>query len=314
MNILIVANHYAICSARYMTDAFTRLGHTVKHVGKPMGRAIWGLTLPERYVWTPDSDVDLYCDNSDGWSVCGPEFDLIIVMDSDPTILDDVPNWAYHSVMSPVIVYGVDNHVRDYRRPYFDHYFLAHRNVSVMAWGVDHPFNKPYPDMTHLPCAYDPVYFTPSTIPYAEREYDVCMIGYMYPQRWDVANRLKAAGVKVLAGTGLVYESCAAAYQNSRISLCLSVAGDVAQRVFETAACGCVIVSDKCADFDLLKPPGIWLIENDPVAEIQAILADPDTAQNMAAQSTMWANNAHRWDNRAQVIVEWVERTQKGGE
>lgn len=319
MNILIVASHYAVCSARYAADAFTRRGHTVRHIGPEMGRTIWGLTLPERYVWTPD-DIGIPSALKADWA------NLVIVMDSDPAVLDWVKEWHH----SAIIVWGVDNHVRDYRRAWFEHYFLAHRNVSVMEWLSPtasltqyfqvHPEKRPalfptevqeYTDMTHLPCAYDPTLHTPSPIPFEDREYDVCMIGVMYPHRWAIVQALRAAGFKVLAGTGLVYDSYVRAYQNSRISLCLSSNGDVAQRVFETAAMGCVVMSDDCPDFQLLKPKGFWLLDDtEPETVVQAVkdvLHEPEHAQVMIERAQAWVQ-PHTWDNRAAEIEAWYER------
>jgi glycosyltransferase involved in cell wall biosynthesis len=290
VNILIVCNHYAVCSARYASAAFERLGHTVKHIGPAMGRNIWGLTLPPEYVWEPDGNLNDFHE----WP------DLVVVMDSDPAILqawgDD---W---NGLSDMVVWGVDDHVRDYRREWFDHYFLAHRNVSVMDWQAD---------MTHLPCSYDPTLHTPSPIPFEERAYDVCMIGVMYEHRWQLVQALRDAGFKVLAGTGLVYESYAQAYQNARISLCLSSNGDVAQRVFETARMGCVVMSDNCADYPVLKPDGIWLLDDlTPEIVVQAVrdvLHEPEHAQAMIARSMAWAE-PFSWDNAARKVVDWYER------
>lgn len=299
MKILIVANHYPVCSARYAADAFARLGHEVRHVGPAMGRSIWGLELPERYAWEPH-DIPF------------EDPDLVIVMDSDPALLDGT-NLAKLNTC-PVVVWGVDNHVRDYRRPWFNHYFLAHRNVSVTDWywlGGAFSEHDMRPDMTHLPCAYDPTVFTPSTIPWAEREYDVAMIGVMYPQRWEAVQQLRAAGLKVIAGTGLVYENMAAAYQNSRISLCLSATGDVGQRIFESAACGCVVVSDECEDFGLLDAKFLNQVSYDEtvVEAAQHILGQPAAAGAQLAQQLAWVKS-HTWDARAQVIADWLVNRQ----
>lgn len=291
MNILIVANHYAVCSARYAADAFKRLGHTVRHIGPAMGRDIWGLTLPERYVWEPDDNP-----LEDHWRP-----DLRVIMDSDPAILDRNLGYA-----EPTVVWGVDNHVRDYRRPYFYHYFLAHRHVSVMDWRED---------MTWLPCCYDPVVHTPSSIPYFEREYDVCMIGVMYPQRWALVKRLRDAGLKVLAGMGLVYDGYVQAYHNSRIALCASSNGDLALRVFEGAAMGCCVLSDMVADLvheDTNTAMGLagfclYQDENELLAQALELAREPIGEQ--AAQRMQRSVQAHTWDARVQTIVDWKGKT-----
>lgn len=287
MNILIVANHYAVASGRYAKHALKRLGHDVRTYGPEHGRNIWSMQVKPAHVWHHEPPLF-------GW-----EPDMVLVMDSDPAMLNTAQGFT-----CPVYVWGVDNHVRDYRRSWIKHYFLAHHTPSVMDWRDD---------MTHLPCAYDPALHVPSPIPYTEREYDVCMIGVMYPQRWEMVQALKDAGLKVLAGTGLLYEDYVAAYHNSRIALNLSFNGDVAQRVFETAAMGNVVMSDRCADYALLKPDGFWLIDSTDkiVDEARAILAAPDEAQRMIERSLAWVK-PHTWDNRAQVIIDWHEERTNG--
>lgn len=314
MNILLVYNHFCVSSGRYMTDAFKRVGHNVRHIGPAHGRDIWGMQVDAKYVHEPDTINP----ESGYWP------DLIVVMDSDPHILDMYNRRDEFSHNPPLVVYGVDNHVRDYRRPWFDHYFLAHRGVSVMDWWAggfdfcDTLVGIPKTDMTWLPCAYDPTIFTPSPIPYAEREWDVCMIGVMYPQRWALVNALKAAGLKVYAGTGLLFEDYAAAYHNARISLCVSAAGDVAQRVFETAAMGCLVVSDECADFERLRVDGIVAAPQGTLAEQVIHLAkspdanDPDGYIQRAIQRSMTWVRPNSWDARAQVMIDWLEKRQAG--
>lgn len=320
MNIMIVANHFAVCSARYAAEAFTRLGHTVRHVGRPMGRDIWGTQVPQEYVWGPDN--------------VGADFDadIWIVMDSDPAILDHyvtpLPNFK-----KPIIVWGVDNHVRDYRRPYFDHYFLAHKRVSVMDWNEVHYADKiswktgspeivdsitaHNPDMTWLPCAYDPVRFPPSPIPWEQREYDVCMIGVMYPKRWELVNAMRAAGLKVLAGSGLVFDAYRDAYHNSRAALVSSFNGDLPIRLFEGAGMGCAVLCDEIGD---LRDPQFQDVDT----EIAQVYHTTDEAiaiarKNQAAdygqamaEDSLWMAHAHTWDARAQVIIDWLSNSPEG--
>jgi hypothetical protein len=292
MNVLIHANHYAVCSGRYYADAFKRAGHSVRAMGRAMGREIWGMSLPRELAWQPQPPED-------GW-----EPDLIVYADSDPRVLDVVIEGA------PRVVIGVDNHVREYRRPHFEHYFLAHRNVSVMDWEADYVDRGSVSrgDMTHLPCAYDPTIHTPSPIPFAERKYDVVLLGFPYPQRVQAAHELRAAGLKVFAGLGFVGESYAAAHHNARISLCLSVAGDAAQRVFESAAMGCVVLTDNCKDFSILQPNGFYLLEEGQsiVKACEEILNDPPIAEEQIAQSQAWVQN-HTWDARVKAVVDWFE-------
>lgn len=287
MKLLTVFIHYPVCSGRYFTDALRRLGHDVRHIGDSTGTYIpWppdGGHLPAKYAYPSDGG---YTAHWDDWTP-----DLIILADSA---------FAYHHPVYqdvPHVVWGVDNHVRDYRQNGIAHYFLAHKNVSIQ------PLDS---DVTWLPCAYDPAVFTPSPIPFADRQYDVCMLGVLYPQRVEILSALANAGLSVFAGTGEVYTEYAAAYHNARISLCVSARGDVAQRIFETAAMGCAILSDPLPDLIELNAPGIVLYNGveDVVTQAKALLHAPELADTTQA----WAI-PQTWDARAQVIFDWYERT-----
>lgn len=281
LRILIHAIHYPVCSARYAADAFTRIGHDVRHIGLETGRDIWGLALPEKYVWNQRPPED-------GWTP-----DLCILMDT-------AYQWHHPNPDVPTVVWTVDNHVRNLRQPGIAHYFLAH------FYGPAHPVTQP--DETWLPCAYDPTLHTPSPIPFEAREYDVAIVGVMYPQRAQLVEALRRAGLNVLAGTGLVYDQYVAAYHNARVSLCVSAAGDVAQRVFESAAMGCVVMSDDCADFPLLEPCGIWIYDPATIVdEAKAILAQPRAAIANIELAKSWVQ-PHTWDARARLLLETVER------
>lgn len=287
MNILVVANHYAVCSARYLCAALERIGHKVRHVGPNMGRNIWGLALPPGVVWRSEGSASEW--QWEDWKA-----DLRIICDSDPAILD-----ALDTIDVPTVVYGIDNHVRHYARPYMDAYFLAHYDGPIQPVSRLNEYWSP--------CAYDPVLHTASSIPFPERSYDVALLGVLYPHRRALVDELKKAGFRVLAGTGLVDESYVRAYQDSKISLCLSAAGDVALRVFETTAIGCVVMSEPCADYDRLQPRGIWLFDKrELVSDIRQILANPAQTEEQIAIAQAWVRE-HTWDARANQIVEWSQ-------
>lgn len=295
--ILIAAIHYPVASGRYIARAFGRLGHDVRTVGPCTGNQIWVMTVDERHVWKPDFEggglMPSLSASNQAFVLNGWKPDLVITADSAYTL-----QWMTDC---PHVVWGVDNHVRDYSMREFDHYFLAHHDGPAL------PVDENRSDTTWLPCAYDREYFTPSPIPMAEREYDVCMVGVAYPHRIEIIEAMRAAGLRVLAVTGALYEDYARAYQNSRISLCVSAASDLAQRVFETAAMGCVILSDPLADAERLKVPMATFHNTmDAVATAQEILRLPaDTLDRLAQQSINYAT-PHTWDARAQVVLDTV--------
>lgn len=312
MKILIHAIHYPVCSARYAVDAFKRLGHDVCHIGQYTGREIWGMEVPAEYTWLPEPPAP-------DWSP-----DIAILMDT-------AYQWHYEGD-APTIVWSVDNHIRDSRQLGIDHYFLAHKSVSVMAWEyrVASPSYAPtgmspmatahlpaealmvrqHQDMTWLPCAYDPVAFPPSPIAWADRKYDVCMIGVMYPKRWELVNAMRAAGLKVFAGTGLIYDAYRDAYHNSRVALVSSACGDLPIRLFEGAGMGCAVLCDEIRDLRKLDvvPPAVEYLTADKAVEFAKDIANLPSAlgEERAAFSALWAKY-HTWDKRAQVIVDWAE-------
>jgi hypothetical protein len=273
------------------------------------------MEVDPKYAWLPDG----------GYTHAWPDWtpDLIILADSA---------FKYHHPVYkdvPHVVWGVDNHVRDYRSDGIDHYFLAHREVSQMQWEVPEAA-----DQMWLPCGYDKVYHAPSPIPFYEREYDVCCIGVMYPQRVAVLNAMQAAGLKVFAATGLLYEHYAQAYHNSRVSLCASIKGDLAQRVFETAAMNCAVLIDEIPDIihhnDVLQLEGYARYDNhiplaverakelvDPKAQAASLLIKETggavvpsyNGQGMGAwaatKMTASVLDRHSWDARAQVVIDW---------
>lgn len=318
MKILIAANHYPVASGRYMMDAFRRIGHEVRTAGDAQGALVWGMVVDPKYIWKPDSAI---ADVDPAWP------DLVVVMDTDQNVWNQVEVWKgfnADTMKAPVAIYTVDNHVRDVESDLFAHYFLAHYH------GPCYPVDATRKDHTWLPCATDDKLFTPSPIPWKDREYDVCMVGVMYPRRIEVINALKDEGFKVLAATGLLYDEYRAAYHNSRISLCVSAAGDVAQRIYETGGMGCAILTDPLLDFnDEMTNKALHLfgratytnpqeavniarelLGHQPQAfQIDAVLPIENGALGEQAAREMQKNcKPHTWEARAQVIVNWFER------
>lgn len=283
--ILIHAAHYPISSGRYMTDAFERLGCEVYHDGVSPGGEIWGLCLPPRYVWTPKPPPD-------DWT---PDFALL---------MDTAYQW--HHETAPTYVYTVDNHVRDVRQEGISHYFLAHRHASMMEWRDETD--------TWLPCAYDPIHFTPSPVPYGERKYDVALLGVMYPERLELVDALQKAGLSVLWGTGLVYDSYREAHHQARVSLCHNIAGDLNQRVFECGAMRTtVVINEPCHDLqnegtnNALALSGFVLYQTmqEAVDVCKELARDDQALGEKGADSMARTCLPHTWDARAQTILDW---------
>lgn len=281
--ILVVAIHYPVASGRYCTDALRRMGHEVRTIGPETGAEIWGTTVDEKYVWRADTPAD-------DWTP-----DLILVMDAHIALPED---WKFDC---PVVVYGVDNHVRDYAHIQADHLFLAHSKGYRMG----------EPNVTWLPCGYDPHWFGPGEILYAERSFDAAIIGVLYNRRAELLGELvKIPHVRIAYGTGEVYDQYAARYHDAKVSLVRSAAGDVAQRVWETAAMFCLVLMDDCPDCAAL---GLRDSENcliyhsvaEAVDQLRWAMAHPDIAEEIALAGQKWAAPG-TWDARCQVILDWL--------
>lgn len=293
MNILLTCQHYAVASGRYMHDALVRAGHTVRTLGQPMGNQLWGQTVDDQYVWVPNPPAKK-------WTP-----DLVLHMDG---------NWVWMPPEDrfgdcPHVIYGVDNHVRTYDHVYQpDHLFLAHGGGYRIGEA----------NVTWLPCAYDPVYFT-SGKPWAERQHDLALIGYLNPVRhtaiYSIASAVKrpdGSPIQFAYGTGPIYDQYAAIYQDARISVVVSVAGDVAQRVFETAAMGCLVIMDEAHDAEtlgLVNGTNCLTYRRGDFAAlnrcVEWALRNPEDAERIAAEGRRWAQ-PHTWDARAAFIVDWL--------
>jgi len=262
--------------------------------------SIWGIVTDTRYIWRPDVSFGSQVVDYDIQAVLG-EFggwhpDLILTCDSAFSLTGKMP--CIHAL------YGVDNHVRNYegRDWTFDRLFLAHHD------GYARPVRRGCEQW--LPCAYDPIAFTPSPTPIVERPYDVGMIGYPYPYRIEVIKQLRAAGFTVQAGLGALYDEYKTNYHNAKVSLCVSAAEDVAQRVFETAAMGCLILTDRLPDLERLGAieGHHYLAFDTPeeaVDKTRWALEHPKELKRIASEGQAWAA-PHTWDARANTILDWL--------
>lgn len=286
MKTQIIANHYAVASGRYMADALKRLGHEVKTTGEAHGAAIWGIEVDPQYIWEPDPP-------GKDWTP-----DLVIYADAHVEFkrVADCPH----------VVYGVDNHVRDYAQfRKADHLFLAH----------GHGYRIGEANVSWLPCGYDPAVFTPGP-PWKQRATDAALLGVLYGNRAELIYAVAGiTGVKMAYGLGAVHDQYADIYQNAKVSLVMSAARDVAQRVWETAAMGCLVVMDECPDAGLLGlVDGVNCLMYRTTAQaaeaVRWSLDVPESAEKIAKAGQKWARPG-TWDARLQVILDWVNAAQE---
>ena len=283
MKLLLAGTHHPHGSARFMADAFARLGVDIRHIGGPSEPEY----VPELYWWKPDA----YFENA-YWPDWTP--DLVLYMDTM------FKPWTSSYPGAPHVLYCTCNAVCNMTMPTMQHYFVA------AHYGPEWPVVGD--DMTWLPNAYDPTLHTPSAIPYEEREFDVCMVGTIDAGRRSILNAMEAAGLKVFSDVHTYFDEYVAAYHNSRIGLVYNEQQSGMMRIFETAAMGCVVLSNPVLDYRLLSPGGfvIYPQETPHLAAEYAkqILSDPERAQQWIADSMQWVR-PHTWDARAQTVVAW---------
>jgi hypothetical protein len=283
MKLLLAATHHPFGSPRFMADAFARLGVDIRHIGGPSEPE----SVPERYYWKPDA----YYENAH-WSDWTP--DLVLYMDTS------FKPWVSHYPDVPHVLYCTCNNVCNMAMDTMQHNFVA--ALHGPAWPVAGP------NMTWLPNAYDPTLHTPSQIPYRQREFDVCMVGAVYPARREIIDAMEAAGLNVLVSDTLFYDEYVATYHNSRIGLCYSPQQSAMFRIFETAAMGCVVLSNPIRDYEQLGNDGIVIFPHDrpDIAALYAkqLVDDPHTGTRFIGHSMKWVK-PHTWTARAKVILDW---------
>jgi len=254
--------------------------------GPTVGTELWGQVVDERYAWTPAApDKD--------WTP-----DLVLIMDAH------LPGDVAEGYACPVAVYGVDSHVRNYSQYAADRFFLAHKGVCLRPWDAA---------CEHLLCGYDPAVFTPGK-PWAARQYDAALIGVLYNARAELLYAVLEAlpgTVRIAYGTGPVYAEYAGIYQDARISLVRSANGDLAMRLWETAAMGCLLVMDWCPDSEaagLVDGENCLMVAtpHEAADKVRWAVSHPDEAEQIALAGQAWAQSG-TWDARLQRIVDWAE-------
>lgn len=296
MKILLTCIHYPVASGRYIARACRRLGHDVRTLGPTTDNRIWGMAVDPGHAWAPDLPqvytepgqfpaVGAALRAADGWRP-----DLIITADSAYTVLGDLPG-------VPHVLWGVDNHVRDYRDlgRTWDAMFLAH------SWGA----RMEEPNAHWLPAAYDPEAHRYMIAP-SSRPFDVGLQAVAYPHRVAMVHRLIEAGVKVFAGTGLLWDDYEAFYNETKIALVCSAMGDLSQRFLEAMAMGCCVLADRATDaLRLGFVPGEHFIEyaTDEQAEDYARGLIRNGSWQAVAEAGRQAAEGHTWDHRARTLL-----------
>jgi len=301
IRVLLSAIHYPVAAARYVFWALRRMGHTVITAGPSAGPYLpWanGHNL-EPFEWKPDIAL-----SQDGRNaVLSPLQSALAHLETPPDLIIQMDA---HFIMSgkapcPNVLWAIDNHVAEYDSyDEFDRIFIAH------SWGYMH-------DLKHaewLPCAHDPQHHY-VTEEGAERTIPALMIGSGYRGRQDLIGALREAGMSVGAMTGLVYDAYNAMYNQARVALVFSIRGDLAMRVFENMAQGCIVVADRGRDLERVGlVDGVHYLGYsslaEAVAQVKFALATYDTAGQTMIRAAREFVAAHTWQARVEHILKAV--------
>lgn len=181
------------------------------------------------------------------------------------------------------------------------HYFVP-SNYSDFVFGMQTPYLKP--GEFYFPYAYDPEIHYPEDRP---KEYDVCVVGLGYKERLDVLNRCKKNGLSIYYSIGEVYDEYRERYARSKIAFNWSSLLDLPTRIFEYAAMGIPMVTNRVPDlstFFVERDHYLGADSVDEAVENIMFLANNESFANEMAQSAKRKVQHHSWDNRITQLLE----------
>ena len=226
---------------------------------------------------------------------------------SGPPVDFPVIFWVHHGE------HHLAANLRMAKRYRADAVLLAH------SWHLAHRFHVP---VHRFPFGIDDRLFDAS-VPWNERRYDVAMVGAHlreggpYQRRQQIVSEAEQArGTHRSAFLENVTSAeMAAAYAESRIIL--NEGGTrhfpITMRVFEAAAAGALLLTDPVPGLGRIFEHGreFLHIEPDLGAQLDRLLADPDTAR-IATAAHDRAKGHHTYDHRVDELVAIIEATPQG--
>ena len=292
--------HYAISACgEYLSRSFKRLGHDVIKIGPfysnqmPYG-VVGGITVPDSYIDEPNvilpqsnsvpinfveaqikKNVDLWLDINAGFWLDGrPKTGRKVTVLTDPHVLRGL----------------YDNVVHQYDKVFCMQTPYMRENEFYLPYGFDSEWCAPI-------------------IPPLEKEYDVSLVGNVYEERVKLFSRLHSEGKRTYLKVGVAKEDAREIYNQSIIGLNWSSRLDMTARVFEIMANQIVPIINRVPDLDKFFEEGKHYLgfsnEDEAVAKIDMVLANPDIAKNIARNArNVMLEGKHSWDYRAETIIQ----------
>lgn len=232
--------------ATFFCRAMRRLGHEVITVGPYSGDGgsiPWpGAPTFPQYVDKPNIALPEHL-SSYPVSAIAPilpgDVDLVFSFDAGFRLTGRLPG-------VPTVLYGTDPHALNYAPYYqeYDYFFSAQKQSETSC-----------PGAIWVPLAFDPeVHRRDNMIMPEDRPIDVCFVGVMgespaqssnpYWQRYRAVHALSEQ-FNTFYQQGLIFEECTAQYNQAKISYNWSSSWDLPMRLWEGAAYGCCVVTNR---------------------------------------------------------------------
>jgi len=163
-------------------------------------------------------------------------------------------------------------------------------------------------DEIFLPYAHDPtVHYPIKTLYPHAKEYDVCLVGLLYPQRAALIDKLRSDGLSVFYDIGLIFDEYREVYNKSKIALSWSTLDDLPARVWEGMAMGNLVVTNRVPDLKHFFEEGKDYIGFDTLEEAEKeILGVTPQRMKYIAEHGMRTVTLHQYDARIQTLLETV--------
>lgn len=226
--------------------------------------------------------------------------DLLLVV--DPIRFDlTSSNWGF-----PTAFYAIDNlisfkeHLARSKIANHDYVFVAQKDTIEDY--KDAGCNR----VSWLPPAADPEVHRPND---TKRMYDICFVGNLWPGRKEFVEGLRSRHEDLRWYVGKQYlHNMSLIYSASNMLLNKSLCGDLNMRVFESMACGRLLITDKIGNgLDDLFTNGKELVVYSSVEEASKLVeyysSRTQEREGIATEGMQSILREHTYDHRARQIL-----------
>ena len=292
--VLLVYGLHPATTARYIHEAFRRIGASVQSAGP--GPEI---VDDQGHTYPTSRSPDL----RDLLSQAG-DVDLVVWVESP--WLREVANLRHST--APVVFWAIDSHMPGaWKRHASIAEQVSHTYVAQLAFLARVSLGRS--SVSWLPLACAPEYHRPVLGP---QDHDIAFVGNVSPSSLHSRRRTLLARLeqefRVLCTTA-PREEMSAIYGRAAMGFNCSVGGDLNMRVFEVLASGRPLLTDYVpgSGLSMLLRPGEDFLQyrthDECVAQARQLLAEPEFANELAAKGLQAVRAHHTYEHRASLIL-----------